>query len=201
MPCGLGGKSDDFVKMAEKVLSGKIESRRVLTRRDVNMLTRTIDCLNRLARRRGVGDRPFEEEDLDDGVKEEEEETVRQKKMDERTPEEKEARRQVLRDAADELGRYEDIPTDKDEDEKTKRKRWAKEEKHIRAKLEELKIQQEEAKKRQEEEKKSRLREKYAKREKRLQEDTRKPVDLDTIEHVRNHVLSYLFHRNVFFCA
>ena len=105
MPCGLGGESDEFVKMAEKVrcflqmillsntltrnthtqvLSGKIQSKRVLTKRDVNMLTRTIDCLNRLSRRRGVGDRPFEETDLEEDIYDVEEEARKQKKMEER---------------------------------------------------------------------------------------------------------------------
>ena len=87
------------------------------------------------------------------------------------------------------------------ENEKTKRKRWVKEEKQIRAKLEELKIQQEAAKKRKEEKKKSILKAKYAEREKQLQEDNRKPVDSETVGLVRDHVLSFLFHKNMFFCV
>ena len=49
------------------------------------MLTRTIDCLNRLSRRRGVGDRPFEETDLEEDIYDVEEEAGKQKKMEERT--------------------------------------------------------------------------------------------------------------------
>ena len=121
------------------------------------------------------------------------------------TPEEKEARLRILKKAANELVMCEEeassSTSSENENEKTKRKRWAKEEKQIRAKLEELKIQQEEAKKRKEEKKKSILKAKYAEREKQLQEDNRKPVDSETVDLVRDHVLSFLFHKNMFFCV
>ena len=125
------------------------------------------------------------------------------------TPEEKEARLRILKKAANELAMCEEIASSSssttssstNENEKTKRKRWAKEEKQIRAKLEELKIQQEEAKKRKEEKKHSILKAKYDQREKELQEDNREPVDSETIDLVRDHVLSFLFHKNIFFCV
>ena len=122
------------------------------------------------------------------------------------TPEEKEARLRILKKAANELALCDaedpsSSTSSENENEKTKRKRWAKEEKQIRAKLEELKIQQEEAKKRKEEKKKSILKAKYAEREKQLQEDNRKPVDSETVDLVRDHVLSFLFHKNMFFCV
>ena len=122
------------------------------------------------------------------------------------TPEEKEARLRILKKAANELAMCDaedpsSSTSSENENEKTKRKRWAKEEKQIRAKLEELKIQQEEAKKRKEEKKHSILKAKYDQREKELQEDNREPVDSETIDLVRDHVLSFLFHKNIFFCV
>ena len=94
------------------------------------------------------------------------------------TPEEKEARLRILKKAANELAMCDaedpsSSTSSENENEKTKRKRWAKEEKQIRAKLEELKIQQEEAKKRKEEKKKSILKAKYAEREKQYEDELR----------------------------